>query len=535
MEWFVVEFKDVLFDDCFMLIGVFVFVDVFVVLCYCLFVMYDVMIYLVDVECCKVCFLSWYEMFLCLVSDDLYWYGMFDDVIVYLLCICDMGFDVLYFLLIYLIGMFVCKGCNNSLIVGFDDVGSLYVIGLFDGGYMVVYLQFGMFELFCVLVDVVCGYGFEIVFDFVIQCLFDYLWFVVYLGWFVWWLDGLLCFVENLLKCYQDIVNFDFYVLDVLFGLWFVLCDVVLFWVDVGVWIFCVDNLYMKLLLFWVWMIVDVCGWYLDVVFLFEVFMWLVMMYCFVKVGFLQLYMYFMWCELKCDFIDYLIELMVGLLCEFFWLNFFVNMFDINLCYLQNVLCLQFVICVVFVVMLVGLWGLYLGFEFGELVLLLDSEEYVDVEKYELCVCDWSKVVYIGVEIVWLNCVWCDYLVLQMYFGFMFVEVDNDLVFVFMKVMFVFDSVVVVVISFDLWYLQVVNFMFDVVLWCGFGLVDGELFDVFEQDVVYVEIWCGYCQYVLFDLYVWLYVIWWFVLFLGVVWVVVFELDFVCGFLGVYV
>lgn len=153
---------------CFKLLLDFVIVYVMIqVLYYWLFYVESV-VYLLDVECVGVVFVSWYELFFCLVLDDEQWYGIFDDVICWLGVICGMGFDVLYFLFIYLIGCINCKGCNNSLCVEVDDFGSLYVIGVVEGGYDVIYLQFGMLEDFCCLVCVVCEKGLELVLDFVI-------------------------------------------------------------------------------------------------------------------------------------------------------------------------------------------------------------------------------------------------------------------------------------------------------------------------------------------------------------------------------
>lgn len=245
-----------------------------------------------------------------------------------------MGFDVFYFLLIYFIGCIYCKGCNNFLCVEVGDFGSLYVIGSEEGGYEVIYFELGDCEDFCWLFVVVCEYGMELVLDFVIQCFFDYFWLCEYFGWFVWCLDGSLCYVENLLKKYEDIVNVDFYVEQVLLSLWEVLCDVVLGWVEQGVMLFCVDNLYIKLLLFWEWLIVEVCGCYLQVIFFFEVFICLVMMVCLGKVGFSQSYIYFIWCNDKQELVEYFVEFNQLFWCDCYWLNFFVNILDINFWFL---------------------------------------------------------------------------------------------------------------------------------------------------------------------------------------------------------
>lgn len=258
-----------------------------------------------------------------------------------------------------------------------------------------------------------------------------------------------------------------------------------MFWVDEGVCLFCVDNLYIKLLLFWEWMIGEVCVCYLDMVFLLEVFMWFKVMYWLVKVGFLQLYMYFMWWYIKQEFIDYLIELMCMLVCEYFCLYFFVNMLDINLVFLQLLGWLGFLICVVLVVMLFGLWGVYNGFELCEGVVVFGKEEYFDFEKYQLCVWDYNCFGNIVKEIVLFNCICWVNLVLYLYLGVMFQLVLGEQILFFSKLMlFVLlvqlgvilvelvnvllldcfgDNMVFVVINFDLYY--VYEFDIELLLW----------------------------------------------------------------------
>lgn len=215
-----------------------------------------------------------------------------------------MGFDVIYFVFVYLIGMINWKGCNNMFVVEVGDLGLLYVIGVVEGGYDVIYFDFGMEQDFCFFVCVVRKEGFEVVLDFVLQVLLDYLWVIEYLEWFMIFFDGLIVYVENLLKKYQDIylLNFD----NDLEGIVEEMLCIVQYWVVQGVKIFCVDNLYIKLLQFWEWFICEVGVVDLDVIFFVEVFICLVVMCVFVVVGFQQSYSYFMWCNSKVELEEFL-------------------------------------------------------------------------------------------------------------------------------------------------------------------------------------------------------------------------------------
>lgn len=122
-----------------------------------------------------------------------------------------------------------------------------------------------------VLIEKVWGMGIEVVFDFVFQCVFDYFYIKEYLEWFVWCLDGIIVYVENLLKKYQDIVLINFEIEDWK-NFWEEFKSVVIYWCEVGICIFCVDNLYIKFFCFWEWCIVEVQKYYFDIIFLVEAF-----------------------------------------------------------------------------------------------------------------------------------------------------------------------------------------------------------------------------------------------------------------------
>ncbi|MGP8473143.1 maltotransferase domain-containing protein [Burkholderia sp. PR2] len=508
MERLSAEFKDASPDERLALIGAPALADDFAALRYRPFVTHDETVYPVDVERRAARFSSWYEMFPRSASNDAHRHGTFDDVIAQLPRIRDMGFDVLYFPPIHPIGTTARKGRNNTLKAGPDDVGSPYAIGSHDGGHTAVHPQLGTLASFRTLVEAARAQGLEIALDFAIQCSPDHPWLAAHPGWFAWRPDGSLRFAENPPKRYQDIVNPDFYAPDALPDLWVALRDAVLFWVDAGVRIFRVDNPHTKPLPFWAWMIADVRGKHPDVVFLSEAFTRPGMMYRLAKVGFSQSYTYFTWRETKREFIDYLTELTAGPPREFFRPNFFVNTPDINPRHLQNAPRSQFVIRAALAATLAGSWGLYSGFEIGESAPLPDSEEYADAEKYELRARDWNKAAHIGGEVARLNRARREHPALQTHLGLTFADADNDQVLVFVKATPAHDSVVAVAISLDPWHPQAANFTLDASLWRGFGLVDGEPLDAFEQDAAHAETWRGHRQYVSLDPHVRPYAIW---------------------------
>jgi starch synthase (maltosyl-transferring) len=126
------------------------------------------------------------------------------------------------------------------------------------------------------------------------------------------------------------------------------------------------------------------------------------MMYRLGKIGFSQSYTYFTWRDTKPELIDYLTELS-GSPADFYRPNFFVNTPDINPVFLQSSGRGGFLIRACLAATLSGLWGVYSGFEVCESAPLPGREEYLDSEKYEIRVRDFTAPGNIVAEITALN------------------------------------------------------------------------------------------------------------------------------------
>ncbi len=359
--------------------------------------------YPLDVERKAAQFASWYELFPRSITDDPARHGTFNDVHSRLAMIQDMGFDVLYFPPIHPIGRSHRKGPNNSLTAGLDDPGSPYAIGSEEGGHEAIHSQLGTRDDFRRLVAAANDHGLEIALDFAIQCSQDHPWLEQHPGWFNWRPDGTIKYAENPPKKYQDIVNVDFYAADAIPSLWLELRDIVVGWVEEGVKIFRVDNPHTKPLPFWQWLIGDVRAKHPEVIFLAEAFTTPAMMARLGKVGYSQSYTYFTWRNTKHELATYLTELNQSPWRECYRPNFFVNTPDINPGFLHQSGRAGFLIRAALATMGSGLWGMYSGFELCESAPVPGKEEYLDSEKYQIRVRDFTAPGNIIAEIAQLN------------------------------------------------------------------------------------------------------------------------------------
>jgi starch synthase (maltosyl-transferring) len=380
----------------------------------------------VEVERKAAGFASWYELFPRSQTDAPKRHGTFRDVIARLPAIRDMGFDVLYMPPIHPIGTTHRKGRNNSLHAGPDDPGSTYAIGSAEGGHTAIHPELGTLADFHALVGAAAEQGIEIALDFAIQCSPDHPWLKEHPEWFNWRPDGTVKYAENPPKTYEDIVNVDFYAPGALPGLWRALRDVVVYWIEQGVRIFRVDNPHTKPLPFWQWMIADVRKKHPDVIFFSEAFTRPNMMYHLAKVGFGQSYTYFTWRNTKRELTDYLTELTMTEVRDFYRPNFFVNTPDINPPFLQSGGRPAFLIRAALATTLSGLWGMYSGFELCEADALPGREEYKNSEKYEIKPRDWSQPGNIAAEIAQLNALRKREPALHSHLGVTFYNIFND-------------------------------------------------------------------------------------------------------------
>ncbi len=403
----------------------------------------------VEVERERAQFASWYELFPRSITDDPARHGTFNDVHGRLPMIRDMGFDVLYFPPIHPIGRKHRKGRNNSLEAGADDPGSPYAIGSADGGHDAIHPQLGSREDFRRLVAAAADHGLEIALDFAIQCSQDHPWLVEHPGWFSWRPDGTIRYAENPPKKYQDIVNVDFYAADAVPSLWLALRDVVVGWVEEGVKIFRVDNPHTKPLPFWQWLIEDVRREYPEVMFLAEAFTKPAMMARLGKVGYSQSYTYFTWRNTKAELTEYFTQLNQPPWSDCYRPNFFVNTPDINPFFLHDNGRAGFLIRAALATMGSGLWGMYSGFELCEAAPIPGKEEYLDSEKYEIRVRDFTAPGNIIAEIAQLNRIRRQNPALQTHLGLAFFQCWNDNIVYFAKRTADRSNFILVAISLD--------------------------------------------------------------------------------------
>lgn len=406
-------------------------------------------LYPLDVERLEARFASWYELFPRSETDDPHRHGTFKDVHKRLPIIRDMGFDVLYFPPIHPVGRAHRKGPNNSLTAGPDDPGSPYAIGSEEGGHEAIHPQLGSREDFRDLVRAAADHGLEIALDFAIQCSPDHPWLKEHPGWFSWRPDGSIRYAENPPKKYQDIVNVDFYADEAIPSLWLELRNVVQGWVDEGVKIFRVDNPHTKPLPFWEWLIADIRRLDPDVIFLAEAFTRPAMMLRLGKLGFTQSYTYFTWRHTKAELTEYFTQLNESPWREGYRPNFFVNTPDINPYFLQSSGRAGFLIRAALATMGSGLWGMYSGFELCEGAPVPGKEEYLDSEKYQLRLRDYSAPGNIIHEISQLNRIRRENPALHTHLGITFSPVHNDRLLLFVKRTPAGDNTLLIAVNLD--------------------------------------------------------------------------------------
>ena len=331
----------------------------------------------------KARFSSWYEMFPRSASRSEKRHGTFKDCESWLRDISEMGFDTLYFPPIHPIGKTARKGKNNSVVALSDDVGSPWAIGSAEGGHKSIHPQLGTMEDFKHLIGEAKSVNLEVALDLAFQCAPDHPYLTEHPEWFYKRPDGTIKTAENPPKRYEDIVNFDF-LGPARQSLWPELKSVVLFWIEVGIKIFRVDNPHTKPVQFWEWLIREIQVTHPDVIFLAEAFTRPKMMKALGKAGFSQSYTYFTWRNFKGELTDYLNELSHGPVAQYMRGNLWPNTPDILPQILQQGGTPAFKLRFALAATLSPSYGIYCGFEFCENRALPGTEEYVNSEKYQL-------------------------------------------------------------------------------------------------------------------------------------------------------
>lgn len=333
---------------------------------------------------------SWYEMFHRSQGKVPGRHATLKDCECRLPEIRDLGFDVIYFVPVHPIGKKHRKGPDNTLNADPNDPGSPYAIGSDEGGHTALHKDLGTIDDFRHFVAAAADHGMEVALDFAIQCAPDHPWIQQHPDWFKFRPDGTIKYAENPPKKYQDIVNVDFYTGDQE-GLWHEILHSVLFWVELGVKIFRVDNPHTKPVPFWEWLIREIRRDHPDVIFLAEAFTRPPMMRILAKVGFSQSYTYFTWRNFKHEITEYLTELTQSPVAEYMRPNFFPSTPDILPEYLQGSGRPGFATRFVLAATLSSVYGIYNGYELCEAAAVPGKEEYLHSEKYEYKVWDWDR------------------------------------------------------------------------------------------------------------------------------------------------
>jgi starch synthase (maltosyl-transferring) len=348
-------------------------------------------------------FAAWYEFFPRSASPDPARHGTFADAELALPRIAALGFDVVYLPPIHPIGRAYRKGPNNSLVAGPDDPGSPWAIGNEHGGHTAVNPGLGTLADFRRFVERARALGLEVALDYALQCSPDHPWVREHPEWFFIRPDGTIKYAENPPKKYEDIYPINLWC-DAREALWDACRDVLLFWAGNGVRTFRVDNPHTKPFVFWEWVIAEVQREYPDTVFLAEAFTRPKRMLELARLGFTQSYTYFTWRNGAAELEEYLSELAAPAMADVFRGNFFVNTPDILHEYLQTGGPAAFRIRLLLAGTLSPLYGVYSGFELCEATpVRVGSEEYLDSEKYQIRVRDWSTPDSLDADIAALN------------------------------------------------------------------------------------------------------------------------------------
>ncbi len=329
-------------------------------------------------------FSTWYELFPRSTSPDPERHGTFRDVIGRLGYVADLGFDVLYLPPIHPIGTTFRKGPNNVAEAGTGDAGVPWAIGSPDGGHDAIHAELGTLADLKALIAAAEAKGIAVALDIAFQASPDHPAVTEHPTWFRQRPDGTVQYAENPPKKYQDIYPFDFESEDWR-GLWAHLEGVLRYWIDQGIHVFRVDNPHTKSFPFWEWAITRIKADHPDTIFLAEAFTRPKVMYRLAKLGFTQSYTYFTWRTNKVELADYLTELSIPPVADFFGPNFWPNTPDILHATLQDGGRPMFEARYVLAATASSNIGIYGPvYELGEnLPREPGSEEYLDSEKYE--------------------------------------------------------------------------------------------------------------------------------------------------------
>jgi len=392
-------------------------------------------------------FAAWYEFFP--RSNVAGRHGTFRDAESQLERAAAMGFDVAYLPPIHPVGRTHRKGRNNALTAQPGEPGSPWAIGGPEGGHDAVHPDLGTLADFDRFVARARELGLEVALDFAIQCSPDHPWVREHPEWFFHRPDGTIKYAENPPKKYQDVYPLNFWGDDPL-PLWQEMKRIVEFWIGHGVATFRVDNPHTKPVRFWEWLIREVQTAHPETVFLAEAFTRPKMMKALAKAGFTQSYTYFTWRNEKQELADYLTEITTPPVAEYFRGNLWPNTPDILHETLQGGGPPAFRTRLVLAATLSSLYGIYSGYELGENTPFAPgSEEYLNAEKYELKVRDWSAPGNLVGDVTRINRIRREHRALQLYRNLRFHPSSDPHVLWYSKMTPQRDDVVFVAVNLD--------------------------------------------------------------------------------------
>lgn len=426
---------------------------------------------------------SWYELFPRstggLDADGNPVHGTWATTAAQLQRVADMGFDTVYFPPIHPIGEVNRKGRNNTLTAQDGDVGSPWAIGSKHGGHDAFDPNLGGEDEFLDMMDHANELGLEIALDFALQAAPDHPWAKEHPEFFTVLADGTIAYAENPPKKYQDIypLNFD----NAPEKLFAEIYRVLMYWVDLGVTTFRVDNPHTKPVGFWHWLITKVHETDPDVIFLAEAFTRPPRMYGLSKAGFSQSYTHFTWKTTKAELTDFA-QLLVDV-ADVSRPNLFVNTPDILHASLQQGGPAAFALRATLAATMSPLWGVYSGYElYEDRPVAEGSEEYHDSEKYQLRHRDFAAALQNGISLepylTLLNTIRRDNPALQQLRQIRFHEIANDQIIAYSKVDAETGNAVLVVVNLDPFSTQEGILRIDA---SAVGLNDGDTFEVADQ------------------------------------------------------
>ena len=426
---------------------------------------------------------SWYELFprstggVDAMGNPVH--GTWETTAAQLQRVADMGFDTVYFPPIHPIGEVNRKGRNNTLTPEDGDVGSPWAIGSKHGGHDAFDPNLGGEDEFLDMMDHANELGLEIALDFALQAAPDHPWANEHPEFFTVLADGTIAYAENPPKKYQDIypLNFD----DAPEKLYAEIYRVLMYWVDLGVTTFRVDNPHTKPVDFWHWLIAKVHETDPDVIFLAEAFTRPPRMYGLSKAGFSQSYTHFTWKTTKAELTDFA-QLLVDV-ADVSRPNLFVNTPDILHATLQQGGPAAFALRATLAATMSPLWGVYSGYElYEDRPMAEGSEEYHDSEKYQLRHRDFAAALEKGASLepylTLLNTIRRDNPALQQLRQIRFHDIANDNIIAYSKVDAETGNAVLVVVNLDPSSTQEGMLRVDA---SAVGLNDGETFEVHDQ------------------------------------------------------